>query len=341
MNLQSLCIELKGCVLAVALLLGMYDVSAVGNQQLHLLESRLNQSVVKQPHLNIEQRLQLLTNGMQSDHEKAWLIYQWVIRHFRHDLKLSAKIGNPAHHSLDELFRLGGGSCAVYANVLHRLFDTAGLEVRTIHGTAKASLSPRQSAVMPINHVWNAVKIDGEWKMIDSTWGAGFVGDRGFERAPSDLFFLSLPEMAVLSHFDAKDQFGFQKKLGITPRVFASISEDAIYAAAVGFDPLQILIQQSRYTGMGIVKTFNHPSGAFKVIAAPIQGQLPRRSVTLVLESDVFDELVVVQGKNWTPLNKRGNSFTLEHAPEGGELVVMARRRQSVDYEALLAYQVH
>jgi len=327
-------------VFVLSLLLGMQDAVAFDPQRMDVLERRLNHVVSAQIQLNVDQRLSGLINGIQSDKEKAWLIYQWIIRHFRHDLKLSARIGDPEKHSLDELFRFGGGSCAVYANVSQRLFHKAGLHARTVYGTAKSGTYSRQFSSMPVNHVWNAVKIDGEWHTVDSTWGAGFVGDLGFERVPSELFFLMPPEMAVLSYFDEKDQFGFQKKFGITARVFRQIPEDAMYAVVAGFDPRHVLNQQRSATGSPVVKTFEHVPGAFKVINAPVQGSLPKRPLKLQLESKVFDEMVVVQGKKWIHLMKRGNTHALELNPDRGELVVMARRKPSSDYEALLAYQV-
>lgn len=339
LSLRTLSPAFKVFVLVLVLLV-VGNAWALDPQRLDVLERRLNHVVSGQAQLKIEQRLHDLTNGIQSDKEKAWLIYQWVVRHFRHDSKLSAKIGDPDKHALEELFRFGGGSCAVYANVVQRLFDKAGLQARTVYGTAKSGAYSRKFGSMPVNHVWNAVKIDGEWRVVDSTWGAGFVGDQGFERSPNELFFLMPPEIAVLSHFDAKDQFGFQKRFGVTASVFIKIPEDAVYAVGVGFDPRELLNHQNRFAGADVVRTFDHTPGVFKVIEAPVQGRLPRRMVNLQLESDVFKEFVVVQGKKWIPLKKRGAMHSIEILPDRGELVVMARRQSSSDYEALLAYQV-
>lgn len=339
MSLRTLSPAFKVIVLVLVLLL-VGNAWALDPQRLDVLERRLNHVVSGQAQLKIEQRLHELTNGIQSDKEKAWLIYQWVVRHFRHDSKLSAEIGDPDKHALEELFRFGGGSCAVYANVIQRLFDKAGLQARTVYGTAKSGAYSRKFGSMPVNHVWNAVEIDGEWRVVDSTWGAGFVGDQGFERAPDELFFLMPPELAVLSYFDEKDQFGFQQKFGVTARVFRQIPEDAMYAVGAGFDPRHVLNHQRSSTGSLVVKTFDHVPGAFKVLNAPVQGHLTKRPLKLQLESKVFDELVVVQGKKWIPLIRRGNTHAIELNPDRGELVVMARRQSSSDYEALLAYQV-
>lgn len=340
LSLETLLSALKKLALVLSLLFSMENAVAFDPQRMDILERRLNHVVSAQIELNVDHRLGNLITGIQSDKEKAWLIYQWVIRQFSHDLKLSARIGDPDKHSLDELFRFGGGSCAVYANVTQRLFDKAGLQARTVYGTAKSGTYFRQFGSMPVNHVWNMLKVDGRWHTVDSTWGAGFVGDQGFERAPNEMFFLMPPEMAVLSHFDKKDQFGYQKKFGVTASLFRKIPEDAVYAAGMGFDPLELLNQQSRFAGEAVVKTFEHSPSQFKVIIAPVQRRLPKRPLKLQLESKVFNEMVVVQGKKWIHLHKRGDTHALELNPDRGDLVVMARRNPSSDYEALLAYQV-
>lgn len=302
------------------------------------LESRLVQVMSKRG-LNVGERLQAVLSIANNEHEKAWLVYQWVTRHFRHDSRLASRIGDPGKYSLDSLYQQGGGSCAVYADVVHRLLARAGLEVKKVYGTVKGNAGSAQRG-LSVNHVWNAVKIDGQWRVIDATWGAGYVGPQGFQRDQNDLFFLMPPELAVLSHFDHSDGLGFQTRFGVNASLFAKIPEDAIYAAAIGFKPLDILNFQRQYTGQPLVKTFDQPASVFRVLEAPVQGRLKKQSQRFKLETAEFEELMVVQGKTWTPMNKDGIRHVLTMLPDQGELIVMGRRPKQHDYEALLAYTV-
>ena len=291
--------------------------------------------------LTVEYRLTALLKSAGSDRERAWLIYRWVTHHFKHDSRIAALIGDPHQHSLDHLFQSGGGSCAIFANVMHRLLDKAGLEVKTVYGMVKGAGASQFINGMPVNHVWNAVKIDGTWHLLDATWGAGYVGRDGFHREQSDLFFMVPPQRAVLSHYDPADQLGYQAKLGVDQAIFRRLAEDATYLAAIGFDPKSILKMQTGEKHRKLVGTFNPLSASFRVIEAPLAARLQKRPVKFRIESSEYDELMVLQDKNWTPMRKSGNVHAIELLPVDGELLVMARRAKEHEYEALLGYSVN
>ena len=53
------------------------------------------------------------------------------------------------------------------------------------------------------DHAWNAVKIDGEWKLIDLAWAAGIVdsGTGRFKQVFNDAYFFTDPEKFFHNHF--------------------------------------------------------------------------------------------------------------------------------------------
>lgn len=298
------------------------------------------QRVLATRHNELNTKLDALLSVALNDRERAWLIYRWVTQHFKHDSRLAARIGNPQNHSLEVLYQLGGGSCAVYADVVHRLMARAGLDVKTIYGIAKGGTANTRRHGKPVNHVWNAVKIEGQWRIVDATWGAGYVDRHGFQRDQSDLFFLIPPEQAVLSHFDDSDELGQQARYGMNYRLFAGLPDDALYAASIGFDPKVIIETRSKRFSPALVSTFNQLPGTFRVLDAPVIGRLNRGPQKFRIESTVFEELMLLQGKTWTRLNKNGHVHFLTFKPSEGELIVMGRRPKQFDYEALLAYTV-
>ena len=332
-------VRLTGCSLVLFTLVAFSSAPLASEQvRARYLEKQLSQ-VLSKKGLGVEERLRFILGVARSDHEKAWLIYQWVTRHFRHDTALASRIGDPSRHSLDDLYRKGGGSCAVYADVVYRLLSLAGLEAKTVYGTVKGSGGSSRSG-LSVNHVWNAVKINGEWRVIDATWGAGYVGPNGFQRDQNDLFFLMPAELSVLSHFDQSDTLGFRQELGVDASLFAKIPEDAIYAASIGFSALDILAFQRQYAGSPLVKTFDQPIDRFRVVRAPVEGRLKRKLHRFEFESGGFEELMVLQGKTWTPMHKDGLRHAVALIPMKGELLVMGRRPKQHEYEALLEYTV-
>ena len=88
----------------------------------------------------------------------------------------------------------------------------ARIPVKTINGCAKGyshkvtedfDLSKIKS-----NHAWNAIFIEGEWRLVDSTWDAGYIDGKSFHWRKQDFFFLMDPEYFVNSHlpYTNKDQ---------------------------------------------------------------------------------------------------------------------------------------
>ena len=50
-------------------------------------------------------------------------------------------------------------------------------------------------------HAWNAVKVNGNWRLIDVTWCAGYVNDRKFGKKFDTYYYLTSPDLMVLDHF--------------------------------------------------------------------------------------------------------------------------------------------
>lgn len=85
-----------------------------------------------------------------------------------------------------------------------------GLEVGKISGYTK-SFSYRVGDSFkgkPANHAWNAVKLDGQWQLLDVTWAAGYVNDgHQFVHRFNDQYFLTPPEEFILDHFPKDPQW--------------------------------------------------------------------------------------------------------------------------------------
>jgi hypothetical protein len=50
------------------------------------------------------------------------------------------------------------------------------------------------------NHAWNAIFVEGEWRLLDCTWDAGYVDGKSFHWHKRDYYFLMDPEHFVSSH---------------------------------------------------------------------------------------------------------------------------------------------
>src|SRR4029077_3289564 len=58
-----------------------------------------------------------------------------------------------------------------------------------------------------VSHAWNAVKIDGHWQLVDTTWGAGALLGKEFKKKYNEYYFLTPPEQLVLTHLPNDPQW--------------------------------------------------------------------------------------------------------------------------------------
>lgn len=62
----------------------------------------------------------------------------------------------------------GRANCDGYADAFYLTGSLAGLEVRYQHGNSRRKEADEQWS--DVSHMWNLVRIDGSWRMVDVTW---------------------------------------------------------------------------------------------------------------------------------------------------------------------------
>lgn len=125
-----------------------------------------------------------LTAPFPSPTDKARAIFTWLHHNIDYNVK-DFFSGNVRGSTPQSTLQTGLAVCEGYAALFTNIASYAGLESRVVGGHGKGfghqPLAPG-SPLPPFdgNHAWNVVKIDnGEWKLIDSCWGAGHVKGAG------------------------------------------------------------------------------------------------------------------------------------------------------------------
>lgn len=156
-----------------------------------------------------------LTSPFPSLTDKARAIFTWLHLNIAYDVV--SFFGNNVRGSTPQsTLQSGLAVCEGYAALFTNLATYAGLESVVISGHGKGygfNAIPPGSPLPPYNagHAWNAAKIDnGEWKLIDACWGAGYVQGAGrpyVAKFNPDFFTMSNEEFGV-KHFPGnKEQF--------------------------------------------------------------------------------------------------------------------------------------
>lgn len=68
------------------------------------------------------------------------------------------------------------------------------------------------------NHAWNAVRINGNCRLVDATWAAGGVAESDednivFYKNFKEVYYFTSPDKLILNHLPAKKQFQLANKI--------------------------------------------------------------------------------------------------------------------------------
>ena len=129
--------------------------------------------------------------------------YLWVTSAIRYDCE-GLKNKN-SRWALNMVLKSRKAVCAGYVNVFRNLCDAAGIECVDVNGYGRSgleSLLVKTESFAP-NHTWNAVKVGGEWKLIDVTWASGYTSEdcSEFTFRRNDAYFCADPVRFGWDHF--------------------------------------------------------------------------------------------------------------------------------------------
>ncbi len=141
-----------------------------------------------------------LTAPARSDLAKARVIYAWIVSHIRYD---EASFGSGTYGSeVDYAARALQSRrtvCTGFALLYKHMLRQVGIDAVTVKGYSRTDDATAGQPTGPIDHEWNAVKIDGDWYLVDPTWAVttakpGQVNDH---------YFLTDPQAFVAQHLPA------------------------------------------------------------------------------------------------------------------------------------------
>jgi hypothetical protein len=149
--------------------------------------------------------------------QRARAAYTWVTANIVYDVALfrsgaagvvmseeEAKSNPRAAGQLPEKV-LGNGKavCQGYTQLYAALCKSMGLKALLVHGYDREYMDANDGK-LTLSHAWNLVRAEGNWHLVDATWGAGSIGNRdAFMPIFDDSYFFTAPELFVLKHLPA------------------------------------------------------------------------------------------------------------------------------------------
>ncbi|MFV8340834.1 transglutaminase domain-containing protein [Flavobacterium sp. XS2P39] len=179
--------------------------------------------------INADQLLVLIKKDFSKQDEKARAVFRWVTTVIAYDVDLAKSMDYKSINAFsyktqkemeikEKKFKLDLvtntmiskiGVCHSYAALVEYLCVKLGLEAKIIIGNLKSD--PSQIGELPevLNHAWNVVKIDNNWKFIDATLGAGFISSSTnlFKFYFNESYFLTDPDQFFLNHYPSDENW--------------------------------------------------------------------------------------------------------------------------------------
>ncbi|XP_042874319.1 kyphoscoliosis peptidase-like isoform X1 [Penaeus japonicus] len=147
-----------------------------------------------------EDLVRYLCGQVQEDLQRLRVIFRWVTDNIRYDWKF---IDKP--QTAQEILSSRAGVSKDYVNLLMELCHLAGIRVKKIHGFAKGHdfrIGRRFDPETDPPHFWIAVFLYGSWRLLDPTFGAGYVDAQGrYHPHLQEHFFLTDPDQLIYTHF--------------------------------------------------------------------------------------------------------------------------------------------
>lgn len=166
-----------------------------------------------------------LTSKATTEKEKVTAIFNWITSHISYRVRLSGKVNviGPATRKFvkdlsgqeedtgalkplnirvaETVLQTRLATCEGYAKLFTTLCDFAGIRSEIIPGYARPMIA-KSDLKFGVNHYWNAVSIDGKWRLLDATWASGYVnGSSEFIREYDPKYFLADPAEFITDHY--------------------------------------------------------------------------------------------------------------------------------------------
>ena len=161
-------------------------------------------------------------------------VYDYVIDHTDYVLD------SPDNQNICSVFLNGESVCQGYAKATQYLLKKLGFEVTLVFGTDQTGA----------DHVWNLVKVDGDYYYMDTTWGEMQFSDQGESKGINYNFLLITTEELLQTH----------RIVSEIPVPVCTAERDNYYVREKllfqekDYDRLKLLIEQAKAKGETIVR---------------------------------------------------------------------------------------
>ena len=157
----------------------------------------------KAEYTSIFELAHLLTDSLETEHEKFRTLYRWVTDNIGY--KFNSTAVKPR-----KVLKSGKSACGGYASLLSSMTSQIGITCISVPGYSKSyPFKESFEELKKPDHAWNAVRINNVWYLVDPTWAAGAYDlvSKEYVKDYSDLFYMTDPAFFMLKHYPEDKQW--------------------------------------------------------------------------------------------------------------------------------------
>lgn len=283
-----------------------------------------------------------LVSRASTDDEKAWAIFRWIADRVSYDIDsyLAGHARDP-NVTAEQVLARRTSVCDGYALLFRELARHAGLDAIKVSGYAKAYGVPANSVIAEENHAWNLVRIDGRWRVVDPTWGAGYVFGDQYKKKLDPLYFFALPQQIKFTHWSNDANWRSVAVPGIAKADFETMPQvdPGLFHAGVDGEALSAAAQAPGFREFVHVFEQNHQD--LVLLEAPLAAHLKAGGeYSFRYRTDAFEEIVAIHDGQWERLSRSGNVFAATIRPGAGSVMILGRPKSASRPTSLFEYIV-
>ncbi len=163
---------------------------------------------ISNKNLKMSELVSFANENFHDSADKAKFLYYWIGFNIKYDHKLleskSTLLDFQKEYSYNyfpgQIFGKKMAVCYGYSKLFEWFMTKLGIESTIVSGFIRDERNHyvELESDYDYSHAWNAIKLNGKWKLVDTTWGTSL------NKEVADFYFDMPPERAIISHYPEK-----------------------------------------------------------------------------------------------------------------------------------------
>lgn len=202
--------------------------------------------------LTMSELVSLTNEKFKDSIDKAKFIYYWIGFNIDYDHKLIEKKHSTSILEYKNLYNYNRyptqvfikkiAVCYGYSKLFKYFMDKFGIETEIISGHIRDNRNHyiELNSDWDYRHAWNAIKLNGRWILVDSTWGTSL------NENIADFYFDIPPERAIITHYPKNSKWQLLEKPLTLKEFNSSVYVNSIWYK-IGFSDVPKLKMDYKY----------------------------------------------------------------------------------------------